>query len=37
LLGSDAVRAAEEAHRARVDEDANWRPVSMSTDFVESP
>jgi NAD(P)-dependent dehydrogenase (short-subunit alcohol dehydrogenase family) len=36
LLGSDAVRAAEEAHRARIDEDAKWRPLSVSTDFVEN-
>jgi hypothetical protein len=37
LLGSDAVRVAEEANRARIDEDEKWRPLSVSTDFVESP
>ena len=36
LLGSDAIRAAEEAHRARFDEDEKWRSLSVSTDFVES-
>jgi NAD(P)-dependent dehydrogenase (short-subunit alcohol dehydrogenase family) len=36
LLGSDAVRAAEETHRARIGEDEKWRPLSESTDFVES-
>jgi NAD(P)-dependent dehydrogenase (short-subunit alcohol dehydrogenase family) len=35
LLGSDAVRVAEEANRARIEEDEKWRPLSVSTDFVE--
>lgn len=34
LLGSDAVRAAEEADRARVEADKKWRQLSESTDFV---
>jgi NAD(P)-dependent dehydrogenase (short-subunit alcohol dehydrogenase family) len=33
LLGSDAVRAAEQSDAARIDADRNWRDVSVSTDF----
>jgi NAD(P)-dependent dehydrogenase (short-subunit alcohol dehydrogenase family) len=36
LLGRDAVRAAAEAERARADADRKWRPLSESTDFIES-
>jgi NAD(P)-dependent dehydrogenase (short-subunit alcohol dehydrogenase family) len=34
LLGSDAVRAADEAARARSEVDNKWRQLSESTDFV---
>jgi NAD(P)-dependent dehydrogenase (short-subunit alcohol dehydrogenase family) len=34
LLGSDAVRAAEEAAKARSETDNKWRQLSESTDFV---
>jgi NAD(P)-dependent dehydrogenase (short-subunit alcohol dehydrogenase family) len=34
LLGSDAVRAAEEAERARIESDNKWRDLSVSTDFA---
>jgi NAD(P)-dependent dehydrogenase (short-subunit alcohol dehydrogenase family) len=34
LLGSDAVRAAEEAERARSEADKKWRQLSESTDFA---
>jgi NAD(P)-dependent dehydrogenase (short-subunit alcohol dehydrogenase family) len=34
LLGSDAVRAAAEADRARSETDRKWRHVSESTDFI---
>jgi NAD(P)-dependent dehydrogenase (short-subunit alcohol dehydrogenase family) len=33
LLGTDAVRAAEEAERARSEADRKWRHLSVSTDF----
>ncbi|MGO8994029.1 MAG: oxidoreductase [Polyangiaceae bacterium] len=33
LLGSDAVRVAEETERARIDADQKWRSLSVSTDF----
>jgi NAD(P)-dependent dehydrogenase (short-subunit alcohol dehydrogenase family) len=33
LLGSDAVSAAAAAHAARADEDARWKPLSLSTDY----
>jgi NAD(P)-dependent dehydrogenase (short-subunit alcohol dehydrogenase family) len=33
LLGSDALRSAEESARARAAEAAEWAPVSRSTDF----
>jgi NAD(P)-dependent dehydrogenase (short-subunit alcohol dehydrogenase family) len=33
LLGSDAVAAAAAAIAARVDEDARWKTLSLSTDF----
>jgi NAD(P)-dependent dehydrogenase (short-subunit alcohol dehydrogenase family) len=36
LLGSDAVRAAEGAERARSDADRRWRHLSESTDFAET-
>jgi NAD(P)-dependent dehydrogenase (short-subunit alcohol dehydrogenase family) len=34
LLGSDAVRAAEEAESARIESDNKWRDLSVSTDFA---
>ncbi len=34
LLGSDAVRFADQAERARGESDRKWRHVSLSTDFV---
>ena len=34
LLGSDALRAAEEAAKARSETDNKWRQLSESTDFV---
>jgi NAD(P)-dependent dehydrogenase (short-subunit alcohol dehydrogenase family) len=34
LLGSDAVRAADEATKARSETDNKWRQLSESTDFV---
>jgi NAD(P)-dependent dehydrogenase (short-subunit alcohol dehydrogenase family) len=34
LLGSDAVRAAQEAAKARSETDNKWRQLSESTDFV---
>jgi len=34
LLGSDAVRAAEEADRTRIESDKKWRDLSVSTDFA---
>lgn len=34
LLGSDAVRAADEAAKARIESDNKWRELSESTDFV---
>jgi NAD(P)-dependent dehydrogenase (short-subunit alcohol dehydrogenase family) len=34
LLGSDAVRAADEATKARSEVDKKWRQLSESTDFV---
>lgn len=34
LLGSDAVRFAEQGERARIESDRKWRHVSLSTDFV---
>jgi len=34
LLGSDAVRAAEEAERTRIESDKKWRDLSVSTDFA---
>jgi NAD(P)-dependent dehydrogenase (short-subunit alcohol dehydrogenase family) len=34
LLGSDAVRAADEATKARSEVDEKWRQLSESTDFV---
>ena len=34
LLGSDAVRAADEAAKARSEVDNKWRPLSESTDLV---
>jgi NAD(P)-dependent dehydrogenase (short-subunit alcohol dehydrogenase family) len=33
-LGSDAVRAVDEAERSRLQSDKNWRRLSMSTDFA---
>jgi NAD(P)-dependent dehydrogenase (short-subunit alcohol dehydrogenase family) len=33
LLGSDALRAAEEIERARLEADQKWRSLSVSTDF----
>ena len=36
LLGTDAVRAAEEASRARAEADEKWRALSVSTDFPTS-
>ena len=33
LLGTDAVRAAEEAERTRSEADRKWRHLSVSTDF----
>ncbi|MCX5497639.1 oxidoreductase [Kaistia dalseonensis] len=33
LLGSDAVRIAEAADRARMENDQAWRALSLSTDF----
>lgn len=35
LLGSDAVRAAAEADRARAESDRKWRSLSLSTDFED--
>jgi NAD(P)-dependent dehydrogenase (short-subunit alcohol dehydrogenase family) len=35
LLGSDAVRAAAEADRARAESDRRWRSLSLSTDFAD--
>ena len=34
LLGSDAVRAVDEATKARAEVDKKWRQLSESTDFV---
>jgi NAD(P)-dependent dehydrogenase (short-subunit alcohol dehydrogenase family) len=34
LLGSDAVRLAEQAGRDRMDSDKKWRQLSLSTDFA---
>ena len=34
LLGSDAVRIAEQADLARIEADSEWRSLSVSTDFV---
>lgn len=34
LLGSDAVRLAEEGDRARMEADRRWRHLSVSTDFT---
>jgi hypothetical protein len=36
LLGSDAVRAGEEAARARIESDDKWRDLSVSTDFPKA-
>jgi NAD(P)-dependent dehydrogenase (short-subunit alcohol dehydrogenase family) len=36
LLGSDAVRIAEESDAKKADSDRRWRDVSMSTDFPSS-
>ena len=33
LLGSDAVRIAEESGLARLEADKKWRDLSVSTDF----
>jgi NAD(P)-dependent dehydrogenase (short-subunit alcohol dehydrogenase family) len=33
LLGSDAVRGAEQSDAARVEAERKWRDVSVSTDF----
>ena len=33
LLGSDAVRAVEQADQARIEADRKWRELSVSTDF----
>jgi NAD(P)-dependent dehydrogenase (short-subunit alcohol dehydrogenase family) len=33
LLGSDAVKAAEQAEFARIEADKKWRQLSISTDF----
>jgi NAD(P)-dependent dehydrogenase (short-subunit alcohol dehydrogenase family) len=33
LLGSDAVRAVEQADLARIESDRKWRDLSVSTDF----
>ncbi|MCE6993809.1 oxidoreductase [Saccharothrix sp. S26] len=33
LLGSDAVRFAEQVERARAESDARWRALSVSTDY----
>jgi len=33
LLGSDAVRFAEQVERARAESDARWRELSVSTDY----
>ena len=33
-LGSDAVRAVDEAERSRLQSDKKWRRLSMSTDFA---
>ncbi|NUT46512.1 MAG: SDR family NAD(P)-dependent oxidoreductase [Saccharothrix sp.] len=35
LLGSDAVRVAGQAERARAESDARWRELSTSTDFAD--
>ncbi len=34
LLGSDAVRAAEQSDIARIEADRKWRDLSVSTDFA---
>lgn len=34
LLGSDAVRGAAEAAARRAEEDARWKELSVSTDYV---
>jgi hypothetical protein len=36
LLGSDAVRIAEQADLARIEADKKWRDLSQSTDFEPS-
>ncbi len=36
LLGSDAVRAAEQADLARIEADRKWRQLSVSTDFEKA-
>jgi hypothetical protein len=33
LLGSDAVRIAEQVDLARIEADRKWRDLSLSTDF----
>jgi NAD(P)-dependent dehydrogenase (short-subunit alcohol dehydrogenase family) len=35
LLGSDAVKIAEQADRARMESDRRWRELSVSSDFRE--
>jgi hypothetical protein len=34
-LGSDAVKAIEQADRSRLDELQRWHELSLSTDFPE--
>jgi len=33
LLGSDAVRTVEQADQAKLEANAKWRQLSLSTDF----
>ena len=36
LLGSDAVKAAEQANLVRIETDKRWQELSISTDFAQN-